>query len=303
VADRLGVLPAYWALLRGQARSQVSYRTSFLVDLVGNVGATVFDVATVLVLFRLTRTLGGFPRAEAMVMVGLSAAAFATADLAVGNIERLRQYVRTGLLDAVLVRPLGALPQLLLMDLPLRKASRALFGVAVLVAAVLTAGIDWTPARVGLVVLAPVCGVVFFASIFVTTAALSFWWIDSGEVGSAFTYGGRDFTTYPVTVYSGWFPCSSPPWPGGSGCATTGAPDHERGPRGRAGDRGARPAQGVRGTGPGRPVPADEAAGDRRRRDRPDRPAWRDGRLHRPQRRREVDHPEDAHRRADALLR
>jgi ABC-type uncharacterized transport system, permease component len=205
VADRLGVLPAYWALLRGQARSQVSYRTSFLVDLVGNVGATVFDVATVLVLFRLTRTLGGFPRAEAMVMVGLSAAAFATADLAVGNIERLRQYVRTGLLDAVLVRPLGALPQLLLMDLPLRKASRALFGVAVLVAAVLTAGIDWTPARVGLVVLAPVCGVVFFASIFVTTAALSFWWIDSGEVGSAFTYGGRDFTTYPVTVYSGWF--------------------------------------------------------------------------------------------------
>jgi ABC-2 type transport system permease protein len=208
VADptyRLGVLPAYLALLRGQARSQASYRTSFVVDLVGNAGATFFDVLTVLVLFRVTRQLGGFDRTEAMLMVGLSAASFATADLAVGNIERVRQYVRTGLLDAVLVRPLGALPQLLLMDLPLRKLSRAVVGVGVLVAVLAVADLSWTPARVGLVVLAPLAGVVFFGSIFVATAALSFWWIDSGEVGAAFTYGGRDFTAYPMTVYSGWF--------------------------------------------------------------------------------------------------
>jgi ABC-2 type transport system permease protein len=208
VADRtyrLGVVPAYLALLRGQARSQASYRTSFVVDLVGNVGATVFDVLTVLVLFRVTRDLGGFDRTEAMVMVGLSSAAFATADLTVGNIERVRQYVRTGLLDAVLVRPLGALPQLLLMDLPVRKAARSLFGIGVLVAALALADVSWTPGRVVLAVLAPLAGVVFFGSIFVATATLSFWWIDSGEVGAAFTYGGRDFTTYPMTVYSGWF--------------------------------------------------------------------------------------------------
>ncbi|MEO3817111.1 ABC-2 family transporter protein [Plantactinospora sp. B24E8] len=205
MAERAGAPSAYLALLRGQARSQASYRTSFLVDLVGNVGATVFDVVTVLVLFRVTGTLGGFDRTEAMIMVGLSSAAFATADLTVGNIERVRQYVRTGLLDAVLVRPLGALPQLLLMDLPLRKTLRALFGVAVLTVAVASAGIDWTPARVALLVAAPLAGAVFFGAIFVATASLAFWWIDSGEVGSAFTYGGRDFTTYPMTVYGGWF--------------------------------------------------------------------------------------------------
>ncbi|MGX7675424.1 ABC transporter permease [Plantactinospora sp. DSM 117369] len=202
---RLRRAPAYLALLRGQARSQASYRTSFVVDLVSNVGATALDVLTVLVLFRVTRQLGGFDRTEAMVMVGLSSAAFATADLAVGNVEALRQYVRTGLLDAVLVRPLGALPQLLLMDLPLRKASRAVFGAGVLVVALAAADLAWTPGRVALAVLAPLAGVVFFGAIFVATASLSFWWIDSGEVGSAFTYGGRDFTTYPMTVYSGWF--------------------------------------------------------------------------------------------------
>jgi len=206
VADRPAtVFGAYRALLGAQARSQTAYRTSFVVDLLGNVGATVFDVLTVLVLFGVTRRLGGFTLTEAMVVVGLSAASFATADLLVGNIERIPRYVRTGLLDAVLIRPLGALPQLLLMDLPLRKVSRALFGLAVLVVAVHRAGIDWTPARVALVIVAPIAGVLFFASIFVATATLSFFWIDSGALANAVTYGGRDFTSYPITVYGGWF--------------------------------------------------------------------------------------------------
>jgi ABC-2 type transport system permease protein len=206
VADRRpGTLTAYRALLGAQARSQTAYRLSFTVDLVGSLGATVFDVLTVLVLFGVTRTLGGFTLTETMLMVGLSAASFACADVLVGAIERLPAYVRTGLLDAVLVRPLGALPQLLLMDLPLRKTSRALFGLAVLVVAVYRAGIDWTPGRVALVLVAPVAGVVFFGSIFVATATLSFRWVESGELANAVTYGGRDFTSYPVTVYGGWF--------------------------------------------------------------------------------------------------
>ncbi|NJP33504.1 ABC transporter permease [Micromonospora thermarum] len=200
-----GALAAYRALLGAQARSQAAYRASFVVDVLGNVGSTVFDVLTVLVIFGVTRELGGFTLRETMVIVGLATAAFATADLLVGNIERLPRYVRTGLFDAVLVRPLGTLPQLLLMDLPLRKVSRAVFGLAVLVVALGSAGIDWTPARVALVVVAPLAGVVFFGSVFVATATVSFWWVDSGELANAVTYGGRDFTAYPVTVYGGWF--------------------------------------------------------------------------------------------------
>ncbi|MER5335613.1 ABC-2 family transporter protein [Micromonospora sp. NPDC002717] len=200
-----GALAAYRALLGAQARSQTAYRTSFVVDVLGNVGSTVFDVLTVLVIFGVTRELGGFTLRETLVIVGLSTCAFATADLLVGNIERLPRYVRTGLFDAVLVRPLGALPQLLLMDLPLRKVSRAVFGLAVLVVAVGSAGVEWTPARALLVVLAPLAGVVFFGAVFVATATVSFWWVDSGELANSVTYGGRDFTSYPVTVFGGWF--------------------------------------------------------------------------------------------------
>lgn len=195
----------YLALLRGQVRSQASYRVSFAVELASNLWATVVDVVTVLVLFRVTTDLAGFARREALVIVGLSACGFACADLAVGNIDQLRHYVRTGLLDALLVRPLAALPQLLAMDLPLRKLSRAGFGVAVLVVFLVLAGIDWTPQRAALAVLAPIGGAAFFAAVFVAGSTVAFWWIESGELANSVTYGGREAATYPMTVYEGVF--------------------------------------------------------------------------------------------------
>jgi ABC-2 type transport system permease protein len=203
--DRGGALRAYVHLTRGQVRSQAAYRVSFLVDVLGAATGTIFDVLTVLVLFRATRTLGGFGLAEAMVMVGLSAAGFAVADTVVGNVDRLQFYVRTGLLDAVLVRPLGALPQLVLGDLALRKISRAMIGVGVLIAALVAADVEWTPARAALVLLAPVAATVFFGSLFVLGGCVAFWWTDSGQVSHAFTYGGRDLTSYPITVYGAAF--------------------------------------------------------------------------------------------------
>jgi ABC-2 type transport system permease protein len=192
-------------LLRAQARSQMSYRVSFAIDLVSNVGATALDVLTVFVLYGVSSVIGGFRLGESLVMIGIAQVAFTLADLAVGNIERIRQYVRTGLMDAVLIRPLGPLGQLVAMDMPLRKVSRVTFAIVVLTVALTRADIDWTPARVALAIAAPVGGAIFFGAIFVATASVAFWWIESGEFGNAFTYGGRDFTSYPITVFDGWF--------------------------------------------------------------------------------------------------
>ena len=201
----MGELRAYAALLSGQFRSVASHRVSFAVELVTNVGGTTLDIATVFVLFRATRVVGGFTLREAILMAGLTAAGFALADFAVGNVDRLTTYVRAGTLDAVLVRPLGVLPQLLLMDLPLRKALRLIVGVGMFGVGLGLNQVHWTPTRVLLTVVAPTAAAVFFGAIFVLSASLSFWWIDSGEIGNGFTYGGRDFTTYPITVYGGWF--------------------------------------------------------------------------------------------------
>ncbi len=201
----MGELRAYAALLGGQFRSAASYRASFVIELLSNIGATAIDLVTIFVLYRGATEVGGFTLRETLMMTGITAAGFVLADFAVGNVERLKLYVRAGTLDAVLVRPLRALPQLLLMDLPVRKTLRLLLGAGALVLAVGLNDIDWTPARVLLLVVAPLAAAVFFGSIFVISASLAFWWVESGEVGNAFTYGGRDFASYPVSVFGGWF--------------------------------------------------------------------------------------------------
>lgn len=198
-------LRPYLALIATQVRGQASYRTSFFFDLAGNVFFLGSDLLALLVMLRTAGSLGGFDRAQVLVIFGLSQVAFALADLAVGNIERLRTYVRGGLLDTVLVRPLGVLGQLLAMDIGTRRLGRLVYALGILVYALHLADVRWTVARAALVVVAPVAGAVFFASIFVATATVAFWWIESGELGNIVTYGGRDFTGYPVSIFGGWF--------------------------------------------------------------------------------------------------
>ena len=199
---RLGI---YRRLVGAQVRSHTSYRASFTIDLAANALIPIIDLLAIVAMFQVTRTLGEFTAVEVLVMFGLSASSFALADLAVGNIERIRLYVRQGLLDAVLVRPLSALGQLLAVDFTIRRVARLLVALLVLGLAVARAGVDWTPGRIAMLATAPLFGALFFAGIFVGTATVAFWWIDSGEFANGFTYGGRDFTSYPVTVYSGFF--------------------------------------------------------------------------------------------------
>lgn len=198
-------LRIYARLIGAQGRGQASYRTSFWLDLAGNSLVVGADLLTVLVIYSRVPSLGGFSVKETLVLFGLALTAFSLADLFVGNIERMRTYVRMGTLDAVLIRPLGVLSQLLALDVGFRRIGRVIYAVAVLVAAVIYADIAWTPARILMVIMAPVFGALFFCAFFVATATVAFWWVESGELANALTYGGRDFTSYPITVYSGWF--------------------------------------------------------------------------------------------------
>jgi ABC-2 type transport system permease protein len=198
-------LSAYVHLVRAQVRAQAQYRFSFVLDAIGSTLFTTLDLIAIVVLFRVTRSLAGFGFREAFLIATLAGLGFSVSDLCAGNVERLRSYVRFGLFDAVLVRPRGVLPQLIATDFTLRRVGQVLQGVLALVLAVRFAHVRLTPAHLALLVLTPLCGAVFFASLFVAGATVAFYWTDSGELANSFTYGGRTFTQYPITVYNGLF--------------------------------------------------------------------------------------------------
>jgi ABC-2 type transport system permease protein len=198
-------LRAYVKLAGAQVRSQATYRLSFVLDMLSNILATALDVLAVLVLFRVTKTLGGFNVNEVLLIVGLAGTSFTLADFAVGNIERIQFYVRTGLMDAILLRPLGSLFQLLTTDFTMRRALRCVLSVGVLMTALGRLDIQWSPVKVAMVLMAPLSGATFFAAVFVATATVALWWIDSGEMANSVTYGGYNYTLYPSNIFQGVF--------------------------------------------------------------------------------------------------
>jgi ABC-2 type transport system permease protein len=198
VADAVAT---YRALARAQLRAQWSYRTSFLMEALGTFASAALEILSVLILFRVTPALGGFGFRETLLMSSLALTGFTLADLVAGNLDRLRVYVRTGTLDALLSRPRRVLPQLIFTDVSLRRAGSISSGLAALIWAIALAPVHWTPARLVLLVLTPLWAAAFFVAYFIAGSTVAFFWIESGEFANAFTYGGRTFTTYPVNIY------------------------------------------------------------------------------------------------------
>lgn len=197
-----GNLAAYRAVLASRIRSQLSYRTSFVADLASNVGIGISEFATIYVVFSQARTLGGLDVWEASLVFALANVTFAIADLLVGHLDSLPTHVRTGTLDAFLLRPLPVLAQLATSDVSLRRLGRVVVGVVVLAIAWPHTGITLDLRALALLVVAVTGGTAIFCAVFVIAGSLQFWLLDGKEAVNAITYGGANAAQYPSSLYS-----------------------------------------------------------------------------------------------------
>jgi ABC-2 type transport system permease protein len=200
--DRPGVARAYALILRSRLSAQLAYRGSFGLELLGQALVAVVELIEVLAIFHQVPALTGFSVNDALVMFGLAATGFSLADLAVGQIDTVGQQVRAGTLEVLMVRPLSLLGQLVSSDLQLRRLGRITLAVGVLVVALHRARIDWTPARVALLGLAPVCGLVIFGALWIASSSVIFWIVEGQEFTSAVTYGGNYLAQFPLSVFN-----------------------------------------------------------------------------------------------------
>lgn len=182
-------------------RSSMAYRASFVILLLSSAVLTVLDFVVILIVFSHLDAFGGFTLAQIAVLYGMSGLAIGAADLLLGNAEQLGARVRDGSFDLMLCRPVAALVQVAADRFALRRLGRILQSSAVLVWALASAPIDWTPTRGLVLVAALVSGSLIFCSLFVMGGAFQVFAGDAAEVSNAFTYGGNTLTQYPLAIY------------------------------------------------------------------------------------------------------
>jgi len=112
-----------------------------------------------------------------------------------------------GTFDRVLVRPRGALFQVISEDVALRRVGRIAQGALVFAIALQLLAIDWTVDKVVVVAVALASGtVIYFAiffAIFVLGATFCFWTVQAKEATHVFTYGGDGLASFPLDIYRG----------------------------------------------------------------------------------------------------
>ncbi|WP_028937127.1 ABC transporter permease [Pseudonocardia spinosispora] len=194
----------YRRILMSRLCSQLVYRGSFFMDMLGQAVAQAGELVVIVVLFSRVTELGGFRAGEVLLMYAFSGIAFGLADLTVGQLDDLPRWIRTGEFDVLLVRPLPVLAQLVTADLQLKRLGRVLAGLMVLVVVLCQTPVAWSPVVVLLLVTTPLTGALVIGAIWVSTCSVCFWVVEGRELANAFTYGSGLSTAYPITVFGPW---------------------------------------------------------------------------------------------------
>jgi ABC-2 type transport system permease protein len=194
-------LRAYRLIAGMWIRSSMTYRTSFVLTVCGNLLVTGLDFVGILLMFSQVDSLGGWTLPEIAFLYGLSVTAFGGADLVLGSMDVLGARIRDGSFDTLLVRPAPVLAQIGADHFALRRLGRIVQGALVLGWALVSLDVDWNAGKVLLMPVMLVSGAVIFCAVFVAGAAFQIFAQDAAEVQNAFTYGGTTLLQYPPTVF------------------------------------------------------------------------------------------------------
>ena len=189
-------------LYGSRIRSQASYRTSFVSDLLGQALIVGVEFLELWVILANVGTLGGMTLPQVAVVYGLGSLAFGIADLLLGEIDGLSTYIKSGKLETLMIRPVPMLLQISSLDLSLRRIGRILVGLGMYVVALGIVGFTPTAAPLALAVISPLAGAAIFGALLTMAGAMQFWLIDGREFANAFTYGGNYVATTPGAVFA-----------------------------------------------------------------------------------------------------
>ena len=194
-----------WFRLAGaRLRSELQYRTSFVLVVVTTFAFSFLDFVAVLAIFDRIESLEGWAFAEVALLYGAAGVAFNLANVLVAGIDTAAEHIRVGTFDTLLLRPVGTVVQLTGGGIELKRVGRLAQAALVLALACARVDHDWSALDVLLLASLIVSGAAIFGGIWVMVATIGFWTIDNRSIGNTFTYAGAYLTYYPLDVFTSW---------------------------------------------------------------------------------------------------
>ena len=192
----------YMKYLAIHLKSQMQYKVSFTLNAVGQFLIAFSVFISVFFMFSRFGSVADFTYNQVLLCFAIVLMAFAISECFFRGFDTFPSTISNGEFDRIMVRPRGIVFQVLASKIDLSRIGRLVQAVVVLIYAIPTSGVVWSPLKVITLVLMLLGGIAVFSSLFVVYAALCSSTIECLEFMNIFTDGGREFerTLYRSTV-------------------------------------------------------------------------------------------------------
>lgn len=186
-------------------RAQMQYRVSFILQALGQFLITGSEFLGLAAVFQRFRQIDNWSLSEVGLFYGIISLAFAVAEAVPRGFDVFGRFVRSGDFDRMLLRPRSTAFQILGQEFQLMRIGRFSQGMIVLIWSSYALDIEWTTAKIILLIVSIVGGACLFSGLFILQATLCFWTVESIEIANCTTYGGVEAAQFPLTIYRRWF--------------------------------------------------------------------------------------------------
>lgn len=191
----------YFKFIRVSVKSQMQYKSSFVMLSLAHLISTFVDILGIWVLFSRFNLVKGWSIQEVCLIYGIIHMGFALAEALGRGLDTFDQMVKYGEFDRVLLRPLPTLLQVGTQEFQLMRIGRFLQGLFVLLWGCHKMNISLLSFST-LTIFASIVGTCcLFGGLFILRATLAFWTTEGLEVMNIATYGGVEAGQYPMTIY------------------------------------------------------------------------------------------------------
>ena len=182
-------------------KSQMEYKASLFLQTFANFIYAFAVFAQIKLMFNHIDNLKGFSQDEILICFGIINLSFALAEQVFRAFDTFPNLIKSGDFDRLLVRPRNILFQILCNDMSLSRIGRTIQAIIVIIYVFSKGIIIWNFKKILLFILMIISGISVFSCLFLIGAAFSFITIDGIEFMNIFTDGGKEFGSYPLSIY------------------------------------------------------------------------------------------------------
>ena len=182
-------------------KSQMQYKTSFFLTIMGQFLGSFAALLGLFFMMNRFHRVGNFTLQEVLLCFATVLMAFSLAECFARGFDQFPLMISNGEFDRALVRPRSVVFQILAGKIEFTRLGRLTQAVLVFSYAIPTSGILWTWDKILTLILMVICGMFVFIGLFLIFAAVSIFTIEGVEFMNVLTDGGREFGTYPYSIY------------------------------------------------------------------------------------------------------